>query len=211
MIKSVFNARALIIAAGLATLLVSPAFAHHPMGGAMPETLWHGLLSGLGHPVIGFDHLAFVIGVGIFSAIAGLGLAMPAFFLVFMGAGLFVHVGGFDIPAVELMIALSVVAVGLGCVLGQKGASAWLLGGLFAAAGLLHGYAFAEAIIGAETGVISAYIAGLVAVQFAIAAVAFFATRGVLAADVQPSRWAPRVAGAAVLMAGAYFAMGAVA
>ena len=28
----------------------------------------HGLLSGIGHPIIGFDHLAFVIAVGLIAA-----------------------------------------------------------------------------------------------------------------------------------------------
>ena len=37
------------------------AIAHHPMGGNTPSTLWEGLLSGVGHPIIGFDHLAFIV------------------------------------------------------------------------------------------------------------------------------------------------------
>jgi urease accessory protein len=41
------------------------------MGGDLPETHWLGLLSGLAHPVIGIDHLVFVLGVGIWSALAG--------------------------------------------------------------------------------------------------------------------------------------------
>ncbi|MEL7048770.1 MAG: HupE/UreJ family protein, partial [Pseudomonadota bacterium] len=124
MTKTLMNARTLALVSAIAILGATPALAHHPMGGAMPETLWHGLLSGLGHPVIGLDHLAFVIGVGVFSAIAGLGLVMPALFLVFMGGGLAVHLAAVDIPAVELLIALSVVAVGLGILIGRKGASA---------------------------------------------------------------------------------------
>jgi urease accessory protein len=36
-------------------LLAEPAFAHHPMGGLTPATFADGLLSGLGHPVIGLD------------------------------------------------------------------------------------------------------------------------------------------------------------
>ena len=41
--------------AAICMLLLSATFAlaHHPMGGALPQTLWHGLLSGIGHPVIG--------------------------------------------------------------------------------------------------------------------------------------------------------------
>jgi urease accessory protein len=32
------------------TMAAEPAWAHHVMGGNMPETLMQGLLSGLGHP-----------------------------------------------------------------------------------------------------------------------------------------------------------------
>ncbi|MEO1206492.1 MAG: HupE/UreJ family protein [Pseudomonadota bacterium] len=218
MTKPNLNSSVTLAIAGLMAAVATPVSAHHPTGGAMPTTLWHGLLSGLGHPVIGLDHLAFLIGVGLFAAIAGLGLAMPALFLVFMGAGLFVHVAGIGVPAVELMIALSVVAVGLACVLGRTGASGWVLGGLFGLAGSLHGYAFAEAIIGAEIGVISAYVAGLVIVQFAIAAAAYGLTRMVMAHDAgvstgaaSVSGFAPRLAGVAVFAAGASFVLSAMA
>ena len=52
-----------------AALLLVPyfapaAFAHHLMGGEVPTTAWQGLLSGLGHPIIGIDHFAFIVGVG---------------------------------------------------------------------------------------------------------------------------------------------------
>ncbi len=42
----------------------SNAFAHHPLGGVVPETMLNGLLSGLGHPVIGFVQLALMFGAG---------------------------------------------------------------------------------------------------------------------------------------------------
>ncbi len=53
-------------------------YAHHVMGGRMPATFAEGLLSGLGHPVIGIDHLAFIVAVGLAVGVAGLSLAMPA-------------------------------------------------------------------------------------------------------------------------------------
>ena len=48
----------------------SPAFAHHVMGGKLPETFLQGLLSGLGHPIIGLDHFGAIVGIGILVAIA---------------------------------------------------------------------------------------------------------------------------------------------
>ena len=49
----------------LVVATTSNAFAHHPLGGAAPETMLHGFLSGVGHPLIGFDHLAFVFAIGV--------------------------------------------------------------------------------------------------------------------------------------------------
>ena len=40
------------------------AVAHHVMDRNLPVTFMQGLLSGLGHPVIGLDHLAALIAVG---------------------------------------------------------------------------------------------------------------------------------------------------
>ncbi|MEM6596564.1 MAG: HupE/UreJ family protein [Cyanobacteria bacterium P01_D01_bin.36] len=58
-------------------LLATPAFAHHPFGGEAPKTIAKGLLSGIGHPVIGLDHIVFVIAVGLLATIVRKGLAVP--------------------------------------------------------------------------------------------------------------------------------------
>ena len=55
----------ILVAASLTTLFPSLALAHHPLAGMPMETFSHGLLSGLGHPILGFDHLFFVALVGI--------------------------------------------------------------------------------------------------------------------------------------------------
>src|SRR5262249_29863369 len=47
------------------SLFTTSAFAHHVMGGKTPSTFVEGLLSGTGHPVIGPDHLAFLLAIGI--------------------------------------------------------------------------------------------------------------------------------------------------
>ena len=58
-----------------------PAAAHHPMGGATPGTLMEGFLSGLGHPVIGVDHLLFIVAVGVACYCFGQRKATVAVFL----------------------------------------------------------------------------------------------------------------------------------
>jgi urease accessory protein len=201
--------RILVAAAAGSLLLTNEALAHHVMDGAMPRTWMQGLLSGLGHPVIGLDHLAFVIGIGIVAAVNGLGLMLPALFVAFMCAGLALHLAAVDIPGVELMIALSVVLVGLAIVWGRTGVKRWIAGGLFALAGALHGYAFAEAIVGAEQAPLGGYVVGLVAVQLAIAALAYAATRFVTGNTTVPSALAPRAAGAGIALTGVWFAAAA--
>ena len=73
------------------SLAAFPAFAHHMMGGRTPSTFMEGLLSGLGHPVIGLDHFAFLVAIGIAVGIFGLNLLLPvaAWGALFAIAGLF--------------------------------------------------------------------------------------------------------------------------
>ena len=65
--------------------LPKAAMAHHMPDGEVPRTFFAGLLSGLAHPVIGPDHLAFILAVGIIAAAFGQGRIFP---LVFLGASL---------------------------------------------------------------------------------------------------------------------------
>ena len=47
-----------VVTALLVLMVAVPAYAHHPMGGVTPSSFGEGLLSGIGHPIIGLDHLA---------------------------------------------------------------------------------------------------------------------------------------------------------
>ena len=77
------QSKALAIVIGFSLLVVaSPASAHHAMGGKMPSTFFEGFLSGLAHPVIGVDHLAFIVSVGLFAAINPQGILIPIFFVL---------------------------------------------------------------------------------------------------------------------------------
>ncbi len=62
--------RIVTVALALALSLLAPleASAHHVMGGGLPDTWVAGLLSGIGHPMIGLHYLAFVVAVGLASA-----------------------------------------------------------------------------------------------------------------------------------------------
>ena len=149
-------------------MLPLPALAHHPMGGATPSTLWQGFASGVGHPVIGPDHLAFLVAAGVLAATlpAGAGVAAIVAFVLGGFAGSLVHLAGIGLGPVEAVVALSVLAVGL-ALLWRRIPAALLPAG-FGAAGLFHGHAFAEAIIGAEQVALVAYLAALALTQAGI-------------------------------------------
>ena len=150
--------------------LTSSALAHHPLGGETPQTLLHGLLSGIGHPLIGFDHLAFIVGVGLLAALRGL-LFLPLGFVVGTLLGTLLILGGVSLPYVEVMISLSVLLVGIAVIL-EKHLSALPVLSLTAFAGLFHGWAYGEAVIGAEPTPIVAYLLGFGLTQLAIAFIA---------------------------------------
>src|SRR5215213_4307940 len=107
---TVLLSRAAVIFAAVAAS--GPALAHHAMGGVTPSTFAQGLLSGLGHPIIGIDHLAFLVAVGVVVGLAGLNLILPVLFVGLSAAGVLLHVNGVTIPAVEIVVAGSVILVG---------------------------------------------------------------------------------------------------
>jgi urease accessory protein len=180
-------------------LASAPASAHHVMGGRTPSTFIEGLISGLAHPVIGPDHLAFLLAVGVVVGVGGLNLALPVVFVAAMAIGVMVHVNGIGLPDAEIIVALSVLLAGVLIAYGRALPVA-IWGTLFAVAGLFHGYAFGESIFGAEAAPLGAYLLGLVAIQSAvIVGIAMVARR--MGSGI--SAWAPRLAGALVVAVGA--------
>ena len=170
----IFAAAALVIA------LIEPALAHHVMDGKLPVTFGQGLLSGLGHPIIGLDHLAAVLAVGALAAAHRAGLALALGYVVAMIVGVAIHLQGVTLTGAELLVALSVIL--LGVLLARKSiVQSGALLGLFALAGLLHGYVMGESIVGAEQAPLAAYLIGLTLIQSAIAVGAMYAAKFVLA------------------------------
>jgi urease accessory protein len=161
--------RAVPLAALASVLLALPAAAHHPMGGRTPATFMEGLLSGFGHPIIGLDHLAFILAVGIAVGVTGLHLLTPFAFAAFSALGVGLHLTGFDAPGAEFLVAATVVVAGLLLLRGRAVPSGlWLA--LFCVAGICHGYAFGETVVGAEAAPIRAYLLGLALTQGLIGA-----------------------------------------
>jgi urease accessory protein len=183
------------VAATLCLVAAGPASAHHFMGGKIPATFSEGFLSGLGHPVIGPDHLAFLVAVGIIAGLYRVSVLVPALFVLAMAIGVLVHVVGMTLPASEIVVALSVMFAGATIALGELGSTAGLAA-LFALAGLFHGYAFGESIYGAERSPLGAYLLGLVLIQSTIVIAIAMLTRRMNARGFE---MATRIAGVAIL------------
>lgn len=119
-----------------------------------------GFFQGILHPLSGADHLLVMLAVGLMAAGCSksrAGIAVPAAFLLAMGAGALLTMTGVSVPYVEQGIVVSVVAAGVLLALAVRFT---LVAGIAVAAGfaLFHGLAH-----GAElplAGSPAAYIAG---------------------------------------------------
>lgn len=129
---------AVVGALGGAALVASPAAAHVGAG-------TNGFDSGFLHPLTGPDHLLAMVAVGVVAATwrsdRTLWLAPGAFLLGMVGGGI-AGMAGVPFPGAELLIAASVLLLGIAiaaAVTDGKG-SAWVLP-ILAAAGIAHGHA----------------------------------------------------------------------
>jgi urease accessory protein len=183
-------------------LLAAPALAHHPLDGAPMQGFADGLMSGVGHPVLGVDHLFFVLVMGVAATLSGAGLRGIAGYVAAMLTGCLLVVSfGAGLPLQEAVIALSLVTLGL-LVAAQKALSATMLTLLFAGFGLFHGGAFAAALTGQEgaaaTPVLLGYLLGLGATQVLLALTGAQAARRLQPMTLQLG--SAMVAGAGVLL-----------
>lgn len=101
-----------------------------------------GFITGLAHPFMGLDHLLAMIAVGIWATQTGGNAVwrLPFSFIVMMAVAALISAGGFSLPALEPLIAGSVVFLGLMVVFAIRLPAnlSLLLVGLFA---VFHGYA----------------------------------------------------------------------
>ncbi len=166
---------------GITLLLnATPALAHHPNGGQIPSNFLEGFLSGIGHPVIGIDHLVFVIAVGFLAALSNrLGMIIPGAFVIATALGTGIHLQSIDLPAPELVISASVLVMGI-LLAQEKQTNLALVTILSAIAGIFHGYAYGESIVGAEVTALGAYLLGFCGIQLGISAAAFYAGKSLL-------------------------------
>lgn len=147
--------------------LATPAFAHHAMGGKLPNNLLEGFLSGLAHPLIGPDHFAFIVAVGLLAATCKRGMVIPLMFVLTAMAGTGLHLAKLNVPGIELFVSGSILLFGILLAQG-KNWNTLAIAGLSALAGLFHGYAYGESIFGAESTPLEAYLAGFTVIQLIV-------------------------------------------
>ncbi|WP_245848451.1 HupE/UreJ family protein [Actibacterium ureilyticum] len=195
--------------AAVLSAIAGPALAHHPLAGAPMETLAHGVLSGVGHPILGFDHLGFVVLAGIAAALSGRAFLAPLGYVAGMLIGCLAMMAGLALPLAEAVIAASLLVMGYVVLSGrQMPVNTVMLA--FGAFGLFHGTAFGESIVGQEAGyglaVAFGYLLGLGVTQYLIAiAAGFVMTRIVKATDA--SAIEARLAGAVIAGIGLFLSL----
>jgi urease accessory protein len=154
---------------GLPLLLLSPALAHHPMEAmGLEPSLASGLLSGLAHPLLGPDHLVFLLALGLVGLYRPLRWVLGLLTAGLLGSAMGLLLPG--LPGAEALVSLSLVISGL--VLIQRLPSALLL-----PAFALHGYVLSGSVIGWESTPVAAYLLGLLLSQSALMVAALTVVR----------------------------------
>ena len=204
LITTALATTALAATALVATLATTatPALAHHPFGGEAPRGVLEGVVSGIGHPMLGLDHLAFIIAVGLLAAVVSRGWTVPLAFLLAALTGTGIHLTGANLPAPELVISASVLLFGLLCTV-RNSLQTPAIVALTGLAGIFHGYAYGEAVVGAEPTPLLAYLVGFTAMQGAIAFATYLLSRRAIADNQTVGLISVQKAGFAICGAGA--------
>jgi len=177
-------------------LLPLAASAHTGVDGGMH----HGFVTGFMHPLTGADHLAAMVAVGLWSALAARRgadlLWAPLAFAGMLLVGALMGLAGVQLPAVEPMIAASLLVLGLlvATRIHLPAAVAAAVVGVFA---VFHGVAHGHELAGEQGAALT--LAGMVAATVLLH-LAGIATGWALR---HANAWLPRVAGAAVVALGA--------
>ena len=166
-----------------------------------------GLVSGLGHPVSGLDHVLAMVAVGLWGAQLG-ALALwllPVTFPMMMALGGLLGLLGVPLPGIEVGIAASAILLGLAVMseLRPPLAAAVLLVALFA---IFHGHAHGTELPAGQSALL--YSMGFVVATGCLHGL------GIAVGLIHRWRWGKallRVTGAGVALAGAFFMWRAVA
>lgn len=196
----------------LETLIAAPAFAHHPLDGRMPANFFEGIMSGFGHPMIGLDHLAFIVASGLMAVGMTAGILIPIAFVIATGIGAGIHLASIDLPIPEIVIAATVVLFGYLLAIKNKKQGnnnySLLITGIAGLAGIFHGFAYGEGIFGAEPTPLIAYLIGFTIIQLAISFGTYILAHRLI--KHIPFKYLTRFAGSAIAAIGIVFLSSAI-
>lgn len=180
-----------------ALALPMAAFAHTGADGG----LHHGLVAGFMHPLTGADHLAAMVAVGLWSALAARRawpdlLWAPLAFAGMLLVGALMGLAGLQLTGVEPMIAASLLVLGL-LVATRVHLPAGVAAALVGVFAVFHGAAHGMELAGEPGAALT--LVGMVA------ATALLHMAGIVVgwALRHANAWLPRIAGAGVLALGA--------
>jgi urease accessory protein len=175
-------------------LAATPASAHHFIDGKMPANFFQGLMSGIGHPLIELEHLIFIIAVGLLAAMKRQGFLIPVSFVLAAMLGTGLHLAKLNLWGVELFVSGSILLFGILLTM-KKPVTTSVAMGFAAIAGIFHGFAYGEAIFGAETTPLLAYLIGFTLIQLAISLGVFWIGKVLLQGTTESTSTKLRPAG----------------
>ena len=171
------------------------ALAHTGNDGALHHDIGDALAAGFTHPLTGLDHLAAMLAVGVWSALTARRVWLaPLAFASTVLIGALLGFAGLRLPAVEPMIAVSLLMLGL-LVASRAQLPAVAGVALAAAFALFHGVAHGQELGGPFGGWALAGMVVATALLHGIGIVMGLAMK-------RGHRWVPRAAGAAVALFG---------
>jgi urease accessory protein len=164
-----------------------------------------GFVTGFLHPILGWDHVAAMVAVGLWGAFLGAPAiwVLPVAFPLVMALGGALGVAGVPLPGIETGIAASAIVIGLAVAMAFR-PPLWIAAVIVAVFAVFHGHAHGAEMPGAANPL--AYAAGFVVATglLHLGGIAF----GLLAAR-PAGRIAVRAAGAVIALGGFGFLTGA--
>ena len=154
-------------------ILPKDVFAHHPLNGEIMENFNDGFLSGIGHPILGLDHLLFIIGVGLISFLSKRFLNFSFTFISGTILGLVSMICGLYLPFYEIMISFTLLLLSYLILARRQIRHNGLLFTLF---GVFHGWAYGAIFsndIKLNIDVLFGYSLGLLFTQLTIVILGF--------------------------------------
>lgn len=141
----------------LCLVLFSPSLLAHSDAAGVTG----GFISGLTHPLFGWDHVTAMVAVGLWGVFLGRPAIwiLPIVFPLVMAFGGVLGLAGVPIPAIEAGIATSSIVLGLLIALAVK-APLWVAGIIVGAFAIFHGHAHGTELPNAANAL--AYSAGFV-------------------------------------------------